>query len=214
MNAQQLDERQTSGLPVAVMSQRYGTPLFRILHRTPQLVTLQATGESMGAAPWLMKLSNIQRMTPGDVARRFLPPGAIITAKPYDVLPAPDKGFTPNEVLASIVRFHQPALTHTVQQAVLVYEHAQAWFRRHIMPTTTGCMVWLTKKQATRFKAKLCHVKSVQGWTAVNNMPNIAGHHLYYLTGTKALRAFLCSEDYRASMMEYAKASGSVNAKA
>jgi len=216
MNAQQLEERMTSGQPVAVVNQRYGTPIFRILHRTPQLCTLQATGNLMGSAPWLMKLSNIQRMTPGDVARRFLPPGAVMTVKPYDILPIPDGdyGFTPNEIMTAIVKIHQPATTHVVQQAVLVYEHAQAWFRQHILPTSVGCLAWLNRADAKQFKAKQCDLKSVQGWTAYNGMPNIPKHHLYRLPNSKRIQAHLGSPAYRETMMEYAKACGAINAKA
>jgi hypothetical protein len=133
MNAVELDKRMSSGGLVALNSQRYGTIACRVIHRTPQQVWLQATGNLIGTTPWMMKLSNIQRMLPADVARRFLPPGAVLTVKPYDVLPTNDRGMTPNEILTAIVRQLQPAETHVVQQAVLVYEHAQAWFRENIM---------------------------------------------------------------------------------
>jgi len=215
MNAGDLDKRMNSGGLVALNTQRYGTVVCRIIHRTPQQVWLQATGNLIGTTPWMMKLSNIQRMLPADVARRFLPPGAVLTVKPYDVLPANEPGMTPNEILTAIVRQLQPAETHVVQQAILVYEHAQAWLRKNIMAGTHGNLFWLNQAMTRKLKGRACHPGSVTTWLGDNGVYMPYGFKLYEILPSKVKQAekIVNEQWYRDIMTVNAQDKGSVNSR-
>lgn len=223
MDAAELEKCMITGMPVLLGTQKYGIVVAIVVKREPQTVMLMATGNLQGAAAGLQKLSNIVRMQPTELARMFLPPGAILRAKPYDVMPAGgDWGQNPNGILTGIIKQHGSPKQQTIQArtALMVYGAAAEWFRRNMLGGTafkrvhTGRLVWMDSKESRGSRGIKTDLNAVRGWLAVHRVQAMPGRKLYAVPENHDTPGLLSrSTIYQTALQQYLALSTPVNSK-
>lgn len=221
MKADELDAHMLSGTPVLLSTERYGMVIATVAARKAQQVLLMATGQVRSCSAQMQKPAVVSRLQPQMLARQFLPPGAILQAKPYDVQPSGDDwGLNPNEVLLGILSQHDGGSQGIMgKTAIMVYSAAAEWFRRHMLGGSAfkrvhlGRLVWMTVRESSGSKAIKTDAAAVRSWMGLHRATPLDGRKLYAVPPSHDTGRLLASEPYRLAVADLLRVATPVNSK-
>lgn len=193
MNAEQTDQHIASGVPVVLNSHQHGAILCQVLARKSQQVTLCTTGQYRSPSARMMNLTEVYHVHPAELAGRLLPPGVVIQAKTYGIMPAGgDWGMNPLAVMKLLQSNYGTVAGHTFKTAANCYGAAADILTGLVgIPSDKTQLLLATKKTAKKTWKLLSKGDS---WLRRHGM-TAAGFKLYAAPAPQA-RKLMTSPEY------------------